>query len=292
MEYITNFFLNPNPYFIGNLLTDTCNVNIHIHNSFEIFLATTDNIRYSIEGSYYDLKKGDIIITNASEVHRPSTINADPCGRQFILFSPAYFEQTIKDIHPRFYIFTKRKKGYYNHLKPNDIDRDYISQLFNRIIDSYSSHASSENLLTTVLIAELLIHLERIYSYCYTTNKNYKSHRKIEPRVKSLLEDINLNYKNKISLDELANQHYMNKYYMCHLFKSETSFSIGEYINSQRIMHAKDLLENDKLSFNEIAQMCGFEDYSNFYKIFKKLMGASPSKYKNIYLNDQSNIKT
>ncbi len=106
-------------FFVGSFLTDYCNIEIHLHSAFEIFMATTDNIRYYIEGQTYDLQAGDLIITNTSEIHRPSIIDTNPYGRKFILFNPSVFSEYLKDAYPVFSIFTERKKGFFNHLRPN-----------------------------------------------------------------------------------------------------------------------------------------------------------------------------
>jgi AraC-like DNA-binding protein len=71
----------------------------------------------------------------------------------------------------------------------------------------------------------------------------------------------------------------MDKYYMCHLFKKTTGFSLLEYVQSKRIQYAKILLHKG-VNISEASRQCGFEEYSNFYKTFKKLVKLSPKQYR------------
>lgn len=98
--------------------------------------------------------------------------------------------------------------------------------------------------------------------------------------VYKVIEYIKNNYKHHISLDDIAGITYMSKTYLSSFFKKETGYSISEYINHIRINASQSLLLNSDLSIVEIARMCGFEDQSYFTKVFRKLVDATPKKYR------------
>ena len=104
----------------------------------------------------------------------------------------------------------------------------------------------------------------------YNTNEN-----KAVVKIKNY---INKNFINGISLDKLAEHMYMNKYYMCHMFKEETGLTIKEFVNTRRIAMAKQLLPKYK-SVKDLYSACGFNDYSAFYKTFKRFTGVSPMEF-------------
>ena len=79
----------------------------------------------------------------------------------------------------------------------------------------------------------------------------------------------------KISLSDLEQQLYINKYYLCHLFKKNTGFTVFEYISNKRVMRAKQLLSKG-VPVIEACYSVGFSDYSNFYKVFKRVTGIPP----------------
>jgi len=66
---------------------------------------------------------------------------------------------------------------------------------------------------------------------------------------------------------------------LAHKFKEYVNKSIYDYILYRRIIKAKELMSSD-LTLTEIAYRCGFSDYSNFLRIFKKYTNESPRKYR------------
>ena len=98
--------------------------------------------------------------------------------------------------------------------------------------------------------------------------------------VYKVIEYIKNNYHRHISLEEIAGISFMSKTYLSTLFKKETGYSISEYINDIRVDRAQSLLVGSDLSIVEIARMCGFEDQSYFTKVFRKVAGITPKKYR------------
>ncbi len=97
-------------------------------------------------------------------------------------------------------------------------------------------------------------------------------------KVAAILEYINKNIDQKITLDLLEKLFYINKYYLCHIFKMNTGFTVNEYITYKKIMKSQELLISG-VPVLEASSIVGFGDYSNFYKAFKKVVGCSPKKY-------------
>ena len=83
-----------------------------------------------------------------------------------------------------------------------------------------------------------------------------------------------------LSLDEISEELYLSKYYLCRIFKEYTGFTITEYINTYRIKKATQLLENSNESISSISVILGFESVSYFERVFKKIMNVTPLKYK------------
>ena len=98
--------------------------------------------------------------------------------------------------------------------------------------------------------------------------------------VYKVIEYIKENYHRHISLEELANISYMSKTYLSSLFKKETGYSISEYINQIRVDRAQTFLMDNDLSIIEIARICGFEDQSYFTKVFRRIAGVTPKKFR------------
>ena len=88
------------------------------------------------------------------------------------------------------------------------------------------------------------------------------------------------NFREKITLDELANNSCLSLYYFSRLFKKETGYTPYQYITNVRINRAKTLLINSNLQIKEICFECGFNSESNFVTCFKDLSGVTPSNFR------------
>ncbi len=93
-------------------------------------------------------------------------------------------------------------------------------------------------------------------------------------------EYIKHNYTTKLTLDEVANHVYLSKSYLSKIFKEELHCNFAGYVNNLRVEKSKILLMDHSISLIDLAAMVGFEDQSYFTKVFKKIVGVSPGKYR------------
>lgn len=87
-------------------------------------------------------------------------------------------------------------------------------------------------------------------------------------------------YNEKISLEEVANYVFLSPSYFSKIFKNEMNCNFSTYLNDYRIERSKKLLLNDSINLVDISDMVGFEDQSYFSKVFKKVTGVTPGKYR------------
>lgn len=92
---------------------------------------------------------------------------------------------------------------------------------------------------------------------------------------------IDLHYKQPLTLDLLAEEAHMNKYYLSHTFKAEYGVSPINYMLSRRIEESKYLLAETDLSTSQIAQLLGFSSQSYFSQVFRRSQGVTPTEYRN-----------
>lgn len=106
------------------------------------------------------------------------------------------------------------------------------------------------------------------------------SHPAYSESVCKVLEYIEKNYRENISLEELANHVHMNKSYLSHLFKKETQKNIYSYLLDFRMEKAKKLLAETKQSIYQIGCLVGIPDSAYFSKVFKKHTGMTPLEFR------------
>jgi two-component system response regulator YesN len=84
----------------------------------------------------------------------------------------------------------------------------------------------------------------------------------------------------KVTLDEVAACVYLSPSYFSKVFKQEMEMSFNTYLNYIRIEMSKKLLSDPSIAIVDISNLVGFEDQSYFSKVFKKMTGLSPKKFR------------
>ncbi|MBQ8427441.1 MAG: helix-turn-helix transcriptional regulator [Clostridia bacterium] len=98
--------------------------------------------------------------------------------------------------------------------------------------------------------------------------------------VSEIIDYINDNFLEKITLDELAFIFRTNRSTLCKEFKSFTKMTITEYINDKKLRFAKNKILKTSKTFTEIAEELNFESIHYFTRFFKKMTGLSPKEFR------------
>ena len=97
--------------------------------------------------------------------------------------------------------------------------------------------------------------------------------------IQNVLTYINSSYTQPLKMEDLARRFSISVSYLSHEFMRFTNRSVYEYILYRRVMLARQMMQGGE-TLNDIAYRCGFNDYSNFLRIFNKMVGVSPSVYR------------
>ena len=119
----------------------------------------------------------------------------------------------------------------------------------------------------------------KLVSNMYETENlvNSSKSRRITKACKYIEENIS----QKISLSDVAMLVNMSDSAFSHFFKKKTGISFITYVNNLRVAKACDLLASTSLSASEICYDCGFNNKSNFIRIFTKRKNMTPIEYRN-----------
>lgn len=98
---------------------------------------------------------------------------------------------------------------------------------------------------------------------------------------------IEINYKKKLSLDDIADALHINSSYLSRVYKLKKGKNLFDAILNLRIEAAKDYLINTDKRTYEISELVGVEDSSYFSKMFKKITGMSPKEYRKQERNEE-----
>lgn len=103
---------------------------------------------------------------------------------------------------------------------------------------------------------------------------------------KPILQYVTENFRRDLSLQDLANQFFMNPSYISQLFKKEVGETFTAYVARLRVEQACELLERGSGTVSDIAEKIGYRDYFYFTRLFKKLTGQTPTQYRETHSRD------
>ena len=94
------------------------------------------------------------------------------------------------------------------------------------------------------------------------------------------IEYVKHNYMKKVSLEEVSSHVFLSPSYFSKVFKDEMKYNFNTYLNKIRIEMSKKLLMDEKIPLVDVSNLVGYEDQSYYTKVFKKMTGSSPGKYR------------
>lgn len=136
----------------------------------------------------------------------------------------------------------------------------------------YASDIFKSNTLSMILVILNRVVLENIEPEKKSCKKGL--------RLDDVFVYINLHLKEEISLDKLAEDLFFSKYHIIHEFKKKTGISLYKYIIKRKLEYSKTLIESG-MPIREVYHHCGFGDYSNYFRSFKKEYACTPKQYYN-----------
>ena len=142
---------------------------------------------------------------------------------------------------------------------------DAISSKYSRIIEEANEVPN-----------EMMWQMTR--DYCaYVRRYSLKEY---SPAVQKVMNYVNLNVAEPLTLKNLAAMCFISPSYLSALFKQETGSTLIDYINTQRVNRAAQLLVQNNHTIAAVAEEVGILDVNYFTKIFKKTLGVTPTRYR------------
>lgn len=239
----------------------------HSHPFLEVLFITSGSGRAVINGVSYSLQCGDLLVYNANVQHYEESAPADPMAVRFA----AYDTLEITNLPP-------------NWLLPEDYGVQFASgemyDIFYRTFDILLREFEGKERF----FAEIVHHVSRaLLIYLFRlVNKTKSAAELLSPNqtMEEVLTYIHAHYAEEVTLEQVAKECCVNKYYLAHLFTRTQGISLGRYLLCTRISEAKRLLANSTMPVCDIAQAVGFRDNSYFGRVFRKEAGMTPLAYR------------
>lgn len=252
------------------------NVELHHHDFYELYYLISGDVTYTIESKLYKILPGDVLLISPSELHQVHIQAEHAAYERYVLWiSPQFLRQLSTDTTDLTQALDPTGAGYVNRLRLQVSDQQKFRGLMEQLYAESEKPGFGTDLLTRSLLIQLLVMINRqaLREDCrpediYRTSKT----------VSQVVEFINLHYSEPLSLDMLAERFYVSKYHLSHEFQRQVGTSVGRYILKKRLQIARHLLSQGSKP-NNVFGVCGFGDYTSFYRAFKMEYGASPREF-------------
>lgn len=132
------------------------------------------------------------------------------------------------------------------------------------------------NYMSTVILCEL-------YNQVFHSDHNPAKKTKQEQLYNDIVDYIKWSRSEHIKVSQIAAYFGYNEKYLSHLFTTISGISLKQYILQQKMELAKFLLSDTNQNVSEVSLQLGYKDCHNFMKSFKKIVGLTPTDFRNAY---------
>ena len=239
----------------------------HLHDGCELLLSLTDGGSFFLMDNRHPIRRGTLLLMREGTLHR--SVAMQGVYDRYVLHVSA---ETLKRVSTAQTDLT----AVFDENRCVQLDEAAVRQL-SAVMDRCMeiSGAFGGDLLRECAFVQLLVMVGQILlqpALCRAQPEE------LSGPVRRAVDYIGIHAAEPLSLDILAERCFVTKYHLCRLFKKETGFTVGEYIQRLRVQRAAALLREGE-SVQRAGEWTGFSNCSSFIRAFSQIMGVSPGRY-------------
>lgn len=285
------YYANAIPSFhIKKAINKSDGESVHYHDFYQIYFISRGTLTFYYLGKTKILGKCDVFIVPPQTAHRIEM--GYGVELYSIAFLPSFFSE--KYISNHLIDFLKSlsiKKGGEEYIWPQIIlsaDLRQICEEFCQLmLDEFSSRKTNYEYVILGIMIALLSLLERSHIISQGLNEYPYKNETARKEILMYIDTMKDNFTKKLSLNSASQATLISKPLFCKIFLEITGMTYNQYLNKLRIEYSTELIINTKLSMVEIAEKSGYGDFSTFYRNFIRIIGVSPSQYRDIFYSNQ-----
>lgn len=250
-------------------------VGSHSHDYYELYFFEEGAVIMEIGGKAYPLRPGDVIVIPPGMDHRAQLTDTEKPYRRFVFWQKEALLEVLEARSAEFgYLFHRSKaRGKYVYHFDLPTFNAIRTRLFT-LLDEIHTDRFGKQAAIDLCISDLLLFLSRTVH-----EQEQRQNRKEQiSRYQAIAHYVDEHLDEPLSLDVLAKEFFLSKYYLVHLFRENTGLSLHQYILKKRLSACCDAMQGGT-AVGEAYRQWGFGDYSAFYRAFRKEYGMSPSAY-------------
>ena len=250
-------------------------VKSHSHDYYEFYIFLEGQVSMQIGNKQFSLKRGNVILIPPGVPHQVQVLESQTPYRRFVFWiSRDYCNRLMKESTDYGYLMqhvtlTGNYVYCYDLLGFNALQAKVI-----RLLEEIHSSRFAKTAQISLCVNDLVLHLNRSI---YDMNHPLRVQKR-QDFYQDIISYIETHPEEDLSLDRLAQEFYVSKYHIAHVFKENMGLSVHQYIQKKRLALCLDAMKNH-MDINEACLLCGFRDYSVFYRAFRKEYGISPKEY-------------
>ncbi len=245
----------------------------HWHKELELARILEGSLDITIDGRHYHGQRGDIFCINSGSLHSAQPHN---CVYEDLVFDLQFLlrERTISN--GLLYSLIYDQKHICPYL-PAAHTEEQLQQSVALLMEAMQKPAEPSRAL--LVTGYTYIFLGLIQKNTLLSDPLNAEHGSRLSKIKLALSYIHKKYKQEISLQDLADLLEVKEPSVVHIFKEMLGTTPLNYINSYRILTAKEMLKDPHTSVTQVSLDLGFSDLSYFTKVFKRHTGMTPRSY-------------
>ena len=247
---------------------------MHAHDCCEILGFIRGKARCVVEGRSYKLEPGCIIITRPTEIHRVYVEPGEPYERIMLNFR----QKTLQSLDPDGILmqsFLDRPLGTHNLYRPQEFQSATGLFFLREMVATPARTRAEQRLNLDVNLLPLLNTLRTIFLVKQTQGNRWNK-RDVSLQV---IDYINAHLHDELSLDRLSEEFFLSRSQISRIFKKATGSSVLDYITIKRLIRAREYILNGETAANA-CHLSGFDDYSTFYRAWRRRFSGAPSDLK------------
>ena len=243
----------------------TDNFALHCHPYFEVYYFVQGKVGYLVEGKRYEPAPHSLLLLAPGTFHGVRVESADSYERYAIHFNAGILNRE------RTPLLLSPFSGSGQEIYFEGADRFGIASYFQSLLECSELEEPLQTALIAIRTEALLSQILRMAKLESPTGAA-STNRSID----RLLAYLGSNLGEDITLDSLSERFFLSKNHLNHLFKQSTGTTVKNYLVHKRVAAAHELILQGYPVANA-AEICGFRDYSTFFRAYKKILGVPPA---------------
>ena len=283
-KFVLSYYKNAtDDFYISRIDRPQEALRLHSHGYYQIYYIRRGKLIHHLQNGTAALIAGDVFILPPDLAH---FIENTPEGVEFysLSFMPGYYspEKESNRLLLDFLLFLKRqpRENVQTKISLSYGDAAFAEALMSRILTEFEGQEAGKDELIRSCLSALLSLFARVYFEKSTPSLSAETGREL---VMHCIEYIKVHFNDRITLEEMTRLSSLSKASFCSYFKSLTGQTFKEYLNRIRIEKAAEMIRSgEKVTAAALAS--GYDDFSTFYRNFKKIKGVSPGSLSHIDL--------